>query len=488
MKNKKLKIITQILVILIICLVSFVGIYKQNLNKIENKVKGYTFGDNLDGYREIEIEVSEALKVKDADGKIIGNTDTYTDSQIESNSYTKTDEKVNLDENLNLDNYKKVKSTIEERLKIFGVKDYNISLNEENGTMYLQIPENSTTDHTVSNILQVGKFEVKDATDRTKVYLTNADLKKASAIYNTTTSGTTVYLELEFDKNGTEVLKNLSEGDYKTLPEDENETENETIDENAVEAEAEVSTDPNATQEENSNETSSEETTEEKEQKKVVITVDDSDLIETSFDEAIQDGFINLSMGQASTDIDAINDTLTSASTVAAQINTGVMPVTYTITGNRYINSDITKDMVLKCIIGISIITAIGIVILIIKYKSKGILATIAYIGFIAITLLVIRYTNVYITMEAITAGVVILIINYMITLNILNTKIVEKEKDNMKQFAKWVGGLLPVFLISIVFVFASWDKLVEFGMFMFWGILVSVIYNYILTKNMLDE
>ena len=82
MKNKKLKLITQILVILIICLVSFVGIYKQNLNKIENKVKGYTFGDNLDGYREIEIEVSEALKVKDADGKIIGNTDTYTDSQI----------------------------------------------------------------------------------------------------------------------------------------------------------------------------------------------------------------------------------------------------------------------------------------------------------------------------------------------------------------------------------------------------------------------
>ena len=32
------------------------------------------------------------------------------------------------------------------------------------------------------------------------------DLKKISAVYNTTSSGTTVYLQIEFNKNGKNIL------------------------------------------------------------------------------------------------------------------------------------------------------------------------------------------------------------------------------------------------------------------------------------------
>ena len=95
MKGNKLKIIICTLVIICICLVSFVGIYVQKSNGMENVVKDYKFSKDFTGYRQVVFEVSDALEVTDADGKLVGNTDQYDDSAIESNSYKKTDVKVN---------------------------------------------------------------------------------------------------------------------------------------------------------------------------------------------------------------------------------------------------------------------------------------------------------------------------------------------------------------------------------------------------------
>ena len=192
MKGKKLKLITEILAIVVICLVSFVGIYTKKANKMENQVKDYELSKDLSGYRELIFKVSDATEVLDSKGKVVGNTDNYTDSTIETNSYQKTENKINSDEELTEANYEKAKSIIEERLKSLRIQDYNLSLNKENGDIYLQIPENSDTDHIISNILQVAKFEIKDSEDTSNVLVTNDDLKKISAVYNTTSSGTTV--------------------------------------------------------------------------------------------------------------------------------------------------------------------------------------------------------------------------------------------------------------------------------------------------------
>ena len=95
MKGKKLKLITEILAIFVICLVSFVGIYTKNTNKMENKVKNYELSKDLKGYRELVFKVSDATEVLDSSGKVVGNTDNYTDSTIESNSYKKSENKKN---------------------------------------------------------------------------------------------------------------------------------------------------------------------------------------------------------------------------------------------------------------------------------------------------------------------------------------------------------------------------------------------------------
>ena len=494
MKGKKLKLITGILAIVVICLVSFVGIYAQNANRMENKVKNYDLSKDLKGYRELVFKVSDATEVLNSSGKVVGNTDNYTDSTIESNSYQKSENKINADSDLTEENYEKAKTIIEKRLKSLRVQDYNLSLNKENGDIYLQIPEDSETDHTVSNILQVAKFEIKDSEDTSNVLVTNEDLKKVSAMYNTTTSGTTVYLQIEFNKNGKNILKNLSTGEYKTdenLTNTTNSTANTTSEdeEDTNSSEENTSSDENQedTNTESENSTSSEET---KTQKKIILSIDSNDMITTSFDDPIEDGIIDLSMNKATTDQDSISDTLQSASTIAAVVNSGKMPLTYKVSENNYVNTDITSNDLLEEFGIFIVILAVALILLIVKYKAKGIIAAIAYIGFVGLELLLIRYTNVVISLESIVAGIITLAINYMITYRLLKTHETDAElkaKVYANEFKSIIIKSIPIFIIAVVFVFIQWTKVSTFGMTMFWGLILSIIYNYVVTRNMID-
>ncbi len=487
MKGNKLKLITEILAILVICLVSFLGVYKQSANRMENQVKNYEFGKDLKGYRELVFEVSDATEVTDSNGKVVGDTDSYTDSSISSYSYQKTDKKVNPDEELKLENYEKAKSIIEARLKNLQVEDYNIGMDKDNGKIYLQLPEDNTTDHTVSNLLQVANFAIKDSEDNSKVFITNEDIKNVSAVYNNTSAGTTVYLQIEFNKEGKNKLKQISTGEYATKKETENKENNEntnTEDENAVEGEAEVSTENNENTE-NEDNTSKEDT-----QKKIILSIDNNDMITTSFDTPIEDGIIDLSMNQATNDTASISETLQSASTIALIVNSGKMPLTYKISANNYINTDISQDMIQKVIYVVVIIVVISLILLILKHKSRGFISAVAYIGFVALYLLLVRYTNVAITIESIVAGIIMLAINYILICRL--AKINEKDeelKDNayLNEFKSAILKLMPIFIIAVVFAFIEWTKISTFGMVMFWGILLSVVYNYIITREMLD-
>ena len=501
MKEKKLKLITIILAIILVCLVSFVGVYTQQMNTMKNQVKDFSFSKDLEGYRELILDVSTATEVKDSNGNIVGNTDNFTDDAITSNSYEKTENKVNKDESLTTENYKKVKSILEKRLQLFKVDDYSVSLNEQEGKIYIQIPENQNTNNTISNLCQVGKFSVKDSEDKEKVFLTNSDLKKVSSIPSRGDNGITVFLQIKTNKNGKKVLKDLSNGEYATKPEseessDSNQVENkeETTGENETENTTENNQEENTTEQtENSNqENNTDNSSEEKKstQKKIILSIDNSDLITTSFNDPINNGIINLSMNAASTEQDSINETMRSTSTIAAILNSGELPLVYKVSESNYINTDISKDTLLKVIYVFIIVNAILLIYMVLKFKTKGIIGLFAYIGFIAIDLLLIRYTNVKISLESFVAGAIVLLINYCTVYKLLKINETDEEiKKNMfkKAFIDTIIRLIPILLVSIIFAFVTWAKLATFGMFMFWGIFVGIIYNYLVTKNMLD-
>ena len=461
---KKIQLIIKILVVALVVAIAFVGIYVQKQNRMENVVKDYSWGMDLTGSRVIELKVSDKTEeiTKDKDGKIVKDEDKKEDGD-----YTTEEKPVNADDVKTSDNYKKSKEIIEKRLASLGVDNYIVKLDEDSGKMRIEIPENNETDHTVSNISETGKFEIVDSEDTEKVLMDNSDIKKSNVLYNSTTSGTTVYLNIEFNKEGTEKLKNISTEYVKTEDSSSNK-----------------STEQGETVE------GSEEKKEETKQKEITMQIDGNKMITTSFDETMENGQIQLSMGQATKDKDKLNEYVQSTTTLATILDSGNMPVTYETEKNEYTASDITKDTLIKIAIVEAVVALVAILILIIKHKKLGLLASIAYIGFIAIYLLLIRYTNVTITLEGISAMAVIYTLNYVFMYKVLKKIKDYGEDEKLKAIKDTIISfsikLIPIYILSIVFCFIKWMPISSFGMVMFWGLLLTEIYNITVTRSFL--
>lgn len=464
---KKIQLVIKILAVALVVAIAFVGIYVQKQNRMENVVKDYTLGMDLEGARVVKLKVSDEKKeiTRDKDGKIVKESDKKEDGD-----YTTEEKPVNSDDVKTTDNYKKSKSIIEKRLKKLGINNYVIKLDEETGDIVLEIPEGDDTDHIVSNISETGKFQVVDSEDTEKVLMDNNDIKSASVLYNTTTSGTVVYLNIEFNKQGKEKLANISE-EYKKIEKNDDSESKESSEENK--------------------ESEDKESSEEK-QKEITMKIDDNDMITTSFDEKMENGSIQLSMGQASTDRTKISENIKSSSTIATILDTGNMPVTYETDENKYVATDITTDLLIKIAIVAGAIMCVGLVVLIIKHKKYGILAAIEFIGFIAIYSLLLRYTNVTITLEGIAAVGVIIVMNYIYNWRTL-TKIKglegeERKKAYTEEFIAFCIKAIPICLLSIVFCFVGWEPISSFGMTMFWGLTLEALYNITVAKNFLKQ
>ena len=109
-----------------------------------------------------------------------------------------------------------------------------------------------------------------------------------------------------------------------------------------------------------------------------------------------------------------------------------------------------------------------------------------------ALYVLLIRYTNVIITLEGIMAIALIAILNYIFNYKLL-AEIKKAEQDEFENsvkesFKKFFIKIIPICILSIVFCFVSWTPISSFGMAMFWGIALMILYNAIITKNFLKS
>lgn len=442
---KTIKIITISLLIVLVSMIGFFGIYKQNKNQMSNVVKDYTYAMDLNGARTIKLTL---------------NTDNSDEVKTE-------------------ENYKTAKEIIEKRLKKLGAEEYKVNVNNENGEITVQIPENLNTDTIVSKLTTVGKFEILDS-ETNDVLLDNNSIESSKVLYNRATSGTSVYLEIAFNKDGKNKLEEISKTYVKT--------ENNTTDENAT-------TEENNTEAtENTNETNTENTTSEKSsktEKKISLKIDDSELMSTTFDEPITSGKIQLSVGKATTDSTTLKGYVEQAQNVATVLDSGKLPVKYDMEKNQYILSSITEQDLTYVAVTIAIIAIIAIIVLIIKYKTNGLVAGIADTGLAALYLLLIRYTNVVISIDSIFAITMMLAFNYIFTIILLsNIKKMKAEnvenavqKSVTETYKKFFSRIIPVCILAIVFCFIKWTPINSFGMITFWGIVIIAIYNATITN-----
>lgn len=481
---KTVKISTIILLIVLISMISFFGIYTQNKNQVSNKVKDYLYGMTINGARTIVLKLNEESKeiIKDSEGNVV---ESATDEEIEQKGYVKEQVANNSDEVKTEENYKIAKKIIEKRLKTLGAQQYNISLNEKTGELIIEVPENTNTDTIVGNLSTVGKFEIIDEETK-EVLIDNSKIKSSDVLYNTTSKGTAVYLQIEFDKEGKKKLEEITKIYVKS------ENNNSTNETSNVEETAENSTsDENTNTENATNSTEGETTTTEK---KITMKIDDEQIMSTSFDEPITTGKIQLSVGTATTDSSTLQDYITQARNVSVVLDSGKLPIKYDIEKNQYILSNITEQYLLYIEIAIAAIVAVGVIVLTIKFKLNGLLAGLAGIGLTALYVLLIRYVNVIMSVESIFGIITMIILNYIFTFMLLSNinRNIEDEKENavnkatIETYKNFFNRIVPICIMAIVFCFIKWIPINSFGIISFWGLILIVIYNAVITRILL--
>ena len=452
-KYKGMKITLIILTIILLSMISFIGIYIQDKNQIKNIMPEYLLSRDLKGYRRVELKVSDEIAETiryDEEGKVLSEDDTETTA-------ARTEVKmVNSSEVLTEENYKNAKEIIEKRLNKMQVEDYIIRQDKENGSIILELPEDSNTDRVVGQLSLQGKFEIVD-NDTNEVLMTNSDLKSVKAGYGTTSSGATaIFININFNKEGTEKFKNITNTYVETVVEKE--------------------------EEETTNEVETEETEEDKTEtvtKEIAIKIDDSTLLTTHFDAEISNGVLQLSVGSSSNATsEDMQEYLLEANTMAALLDAGKMPIVYEVEQNKYILSDITTDEIEIAVSIAIVILAIGMIYFIIRYKTKGILGSISLIGYVAILLIAVRIFNVEISVGSLVGIALGIAINYFIISSML------KQKEIMPVIKKYVIALIPTLIIAVVFTLMN----IAIGSVMFWTVVIAILYNLSITNIMLKD
>ena len=498
-KLKGLRITLIVFIIILLSLISFVGIYVKDKNEMSDVIPDFILGSDIEGNRiiQLNVEQDETVTLTDSTGaKIASGTEEelssqgYTEDVITENGYTKTSEETNKAENLTAENYEKSKQILINRLKTSGVTDYKVRQDKDNGNIVVELKEDKSTDDIISTLSEVGKFELKDS-DTEEILLNNDDVKDARVLYNNTQSGVNVYLEIEFNKQGKEKLQEISKT-YNSNAETEDTTN--TVDNNTVSNEI-TEEDLNAaeTANEATNTTTDGTTdTEETSSKKIDMVIDGTTIAPgQQFSEENTTGTLDLLIGTGSAlstddENNKLDTYITQAQTMASLIKNGVMLIT--LESNKYIESPITVDLLKNVIIVLGAIAVVLFIFLIIKFRVNGILATISNVGFIAVILLILRLTNVEVGIGGIIGLALIQLLNYVLLYMLL--KAVKGKKDNDKVMksvlVKFCMMSVPAYIIAIVFAFNSFIPIYSFGMVVFWGITASVIYNLLVTKNLI--
>ena len=479
---KKVKILTIALAILLVTLIAFGGVYIQTQNRMENKVKDYELGRELKSQRVIELKIKE----NSTDNSKENSSDETTSTENESTENKLTEK-----------DYENAKKIMEKRLQSLGAQDYTISLNKENGTVRVELPENDNVDMYIYYLYASQKITIKD-TDSKDNLLNDEMIKGAKYSYTSDSKGAyQVYEEIELTKDGQAKLNELL-NDYALLATDVTEIENakkasesESTKTESTSEESTETTENTSTDEQNTESTETQSTTEETSsnsettKKTAKLYVND-----TTYDVSkLEKGKITVKIGSSSTNATSVNNNISKAAEIAMLENAGKLPADYEVDTNRYEYSSITQKEIIYFAIAMIAILVITLLVYCVIYKKSGILASISFVGFVALFSLLIRYTNVAISIEGISAIIVVMIINLIINREILSkTKKMNLVNEAVKSTYKNVYlKLIPVGILTIVFCLAKWESLSSFGMIMFWGLVLTAIYNVIVTRTLLN-
>lgn len=433
-KNNGLKLTILVICIILISLISFVGIYKLQGGNIKNIMPEYTTSKELNGTRLVTFKVDTSNK---EDSKTTATTDGSDDENTEKTP-------VNSQEVLTEENYELAKNIMKKRLDQFNIINYDLRVDKTTGTIALEVGEDGQIDDILAYLLSQGNFTITD-TDSGEVLLDNSKIKETKTMYYNDTSGTNVYLDIIFNDEGKSKLEEISKTYVETKDDEGNSTK-----------------------------------------KTITIKLDDETITTTYFGQTMSNGELPLTVGSASNDSNTIKNYLVQAGELAIVLNNGINPIAYTIGTNEYVAPIITPDTLNKIIISALVVLAVMIVYLVIRHKTLGIISALSMVGYIALYLITVRFTDTIISLEAIAAIAISILLEFVFVQAI--AKAIKKDSANAtktinKELIKNISVQAPLYIMAIVFVFVQWETIKSFGLALFWGLIVSLVYNLIITK-----
>lgn len=451
--NIKILKISILLLITLFIIIAFLGVYTLRLNKLTNIIPNYNYGIDIEGSREFNLTVDTSEEEKevyvDENNNIAGEVKEDSEgnkTQVDGYTIETLTVKANEDESLIKENYEETKSIIEKRIKDLGILDYKIRLDRQNGNIIIELEQNEDTDTNYSLITTLGKFEVKDYQNGI-VLMDNKNVKSVNAVSNQSMTGNySIYLQVEFDKDGTDKLKEISKKYVATTTEDGEENIN-----------------------------------------YITIELDGETLYTTYFNEEWTSKYIYIPVIDEISDQEQLNEAYESASKVANIINSGKLPIVYTLQSDNFIKSEITDTQINIFKYSIVAVLFLILIVLTIIYKTKGLMAGFANIGFVSVFSLILKYLNIEITISGIVSLFFVIVLNTIFSIIILK----DNKKDNrsfLETFKKYNLSIFPVILLALIFTLTSNINTISMGMILFWGIIVFEIYNITILKILLEK
>lgn len=445
-KNSALKMTILIISIILISLISFIGIYRLQGGMIKNIMPDYLVSKELNGTRLITFVVDDSTKevaTNTSEESAEGSSDETTNESTDENTEQVP---VNSKDVLTEENYELAKNIMQKRLNQFNMINYDLRVDKTTGNIALEVPENSGIDDILAYLLSQGNFQIID-TDTEEILLDNSNIEEAKTMYYTDTTGTTVYLNIVFNEEGKQKLEEISKTYIETTDEEGNSTT-----------------------------------------KTVTIKLDDETITTTYFGQTMSTGELPLTIGTTTTDSNTLKNYFVQSGEIAIVLNNGINPIIYDIGTNEYVAPIITQDILNKIIIAAVIILALMVVYLIIRYRTLGIISALSMIGYIALYLIVVRFTDTIISLEAMAAigiGIILEFIFVQAIAKRLREDVANADGAIKKELIKNISVQIPIYIMSIVFVFAEWETIKSFGIALFWGLIISLIYNFVFTRLM---